>query len=183
MNALFKIRNPITGLVLAGIVVASLSPAVSADPGRRYKGVGGGHGPGPVARRVYVAPRRAVYVRHSDAAPLIAGLIGGFVLGNVIAHASDPYYSYPAPACPPPPSYFYWDPYCQERFGSLESYRSHLYGHPHPGIARMIDRESGDCVRTYRWDEGGWRSWDDGRDGQQDRGWSEDDNRDWNGNR
>ena len=150
-----EMRRWTTRLLLAAIAVTALSPAAHAGHGsRRYKGTY--YCPPPV-RHVHHAPRRVVYIeRHSDAAPLFAGLIGGLVIGSFLAQASAP---------PPPPAVYYWDPYCHERFSSLGIYHSHFYHHQHPRVVRVISAESGDCVNTYRWHDGDWRSvhgdWDD----------------------
>ncbi|HEY2954677.1 MAG TPA: hypothetical protein VGK89_05465 [Candidatus Eisenbacteria bacterium] len=164
MKTLFDTRRWVTGLLLAAFAVAALSPVARADGRwRRYKGYPGTiHG--PVVR--HYAPRRVVYYqRHSDAAPLFAGLIGGLVIGSALAHAGDR-------ACESAPAYTYWDPWCHERFASLAIYRSHLAYHHHPRFVRVISIESGDCVGAYGWRDGGWceapgdgryddRDWDD----------------------
>ena len=172
MKPLIRYRRWTAGLALAAFVLAASSPAAQADHhGRRYKD-GPGYYPGPVVRHFHCgyAPRRVVIVRHSDAAPLFAGLIGGFVLGNAVAHASAPVYA-------PEPSYYYWDPYCHERFASLELYRPRFHYH-HPYVVRVISVESGACVGAYRWCDGGWRPCpyygDDGRDGDRGEDWDGD---------
>ena len=167
MKPLFNLRHWVTTLVLAAFAVAALSPAAHADHRwRRYKGAPA-YCP-PPARHAYYPPRRVVYFeRHSDAAPLFAGLIGGLVIGSALAHASQPAYE---------PAYYYWDPWCHERFASLAIYRSHFYHHHHPRVVRVISVETGDCLDTYRWHDGGWCSgpgdgwdqdevWDRGEDG------------------
>ena len=148
-------RRWVTGAVLAALAVATISPAAEAGH-RRYKGVSG-YCPPPVVRHYRHAPRVHYYQRHSDAAPLFAGLIGGFVLGSALAHAQAP-------------DHYYFDPYCHERFASLALYRSHFHHRHHPRVVRVIEVESGDCIDTYWWRDGGWRSasydgdWDDDGD-------------------
>ncbi len=155
-----KIRTPkrwITGLVLAAMAVATVSPAAQAGHGRwrRYKDVPG-YCPAPVVRHVVYSPRPVYVRRHSDAAPLFAGLIGGLVIGTAIANASRPVAVHT--------SYSYYDPYCGDSFATLGLYRSHLYRHHHPRVVRVIEVDSGACVDTYRWHDGDWRSWDGGDD-------------------
>jgi hypothetical protein len=158
MKPLIKMRSPVTGLVLAAFAVAALSPAAQAAH-RRYKGEPAYYPP-PAARHVQHAPRRVVYVeRHSDAAPLFAGLIGGLVIGSILAQSGPPAHAVA-------PAYYYWDPWCHERFASLAIYRSHVHRHYHPRVVRVISVESGDCVDTYHWHGGDWHSehggdWDD----------------------
>jgi hypothetical protein len=99
-------------------------------------------------------------VRESNVGPVFAGLIGGLILGTAIAHASAP-----------PPDYYYWDSYCDERFVSLDRYRHHLRYHHHPYVVRVIGARSGACEFSYRWHDGAWHRWDD--DGWRDRGWDD----------
>ena len=149
------LKRCIGGFALAAFAVAVLTPAAQADHGRsrRYKGMPG-YGPPPVVtRHAGYAPYRVYSERHSSAAPLVAGLIGGFILGNAVAHAAPPVAVHA--------SYEYYDPYCREDFASLDLYRSHLYRHHHPRIVRVIEIDDGACVDTYRWHDGGWRSYDD----------------------
>ena len=168
MKTLFNLRRRVTSLVLAVFAVTALSPAAHAEHRwRRYKGEPS-YGRPPV-RHVHYAPRRVVYFeRHSDAVPLFAGLIGGLVIGSALAHAS-------APAVEP--AYYYWDPWCHERFASLAIYRSHFYHHHHPRVVRVISVETGDCMDTYCWHDGDWRS-EPGDGWDQDGGWDHSEDRD-----
>jgi hypothetical protein len=157
MKPLHNMRSQVTGLALAAFAIVALSPAAQAGS-RRYKGEPAYYP--PAARHAYHAPQRVVYIeRHSNAAPLLAGLIGGLVIGSVLAQAGPP-----APAVAP--AYYYWDPYCHERFTSLAIYRAHVHHHYHPRFVRVISVGSGDCLDTIHWRDGGWtseRGWD--RDG------------------
>ena len=161
MKPNFEMRRWVSGLVLASFAVAALSPAAEARPGRRYKGVPE-YGPPPAVSHSGYAPRRVVYVeRHSDAAPLFAGLIGGLVIGSILAQSNAPAYpsgpAYsPGPACAPAPAYYYYDPWCHERFTSLGFYQSHFYHHHHPRVVRVVSVETGACVDTYGWHDGNW---------------------------
>ena len=148
MLARYATRRTIAILLVTALAVSALAPAASADRGRRYKGRG------PVVREVFVRhPRSHVVVRGSSAAPVIAGFLGGLILGATMTHAA------------PPPDYYYWDPYCHERFASLEIYGSHIHRHRHPGVVRVIEVRTGECAYDYRYDEGRWyRDDDDGCD-------------------
>jgi len=166
MKTLFHMRRWLTGLVLAGFAVTALSPVAQADHrGRRDRG-NPGYYPPPVVRHAY-APRRVVYYqRHSDAAPLFAGLIGGLVIGSALAHASEHAYA-------PAPDDYYWDPYCHERFASLAIYRSHFRYHHHPRVVRVISIETGSCVGGYHWYDGEWRSESGDHGDDEDGDWNE----------
>jgi hypothetical protein len=131
-------------LLLAVTVMAAVAPAAQADHGRdrRYKIAGPAH----VTR--YQRPGSVYIVRRSGAGPAIAGFLGGLFLGATLAHAA-------------PAGFTYYDPYCDERFDSLEGYRAHLYRHHHPRIVRVITLDTGDCVHTYRYQHGQWDVWDD----------------------
>ena len=150
MRPLFNMRRWLTRVALAAFAMAALSPAAQAGHGsRRYKGAPA-YCPPPPVRHVHYAPQRVVYLeRHSDAAPLFAGLIGGLVIGSALAHASDR---------APEPAYYYWDPWCHERFTSLAIYRSHFHRHHHPRVVRVISVQTGACVDAYHWHDGDWRS-------------------------
>lgn len=150
MRPLFNIHRWAAALMLTAFAATAIAPAAQAGHrSRRYK-PDPGYCPPPVVEHVYHAPRRVVYVeRHSDAAPLFAGLIGGLIIGTAIAHAATPAYE---------PAHYYWDPWCHERFASLTVYHSHFRHHYHPRVVRMISVENGDCVDTWRWRDGNWRS-------------------------
>ena len=147
------------GLLLAALIMSSVAPAAQADHrrGPRYKWKG------PVYATRVVTPYHShgsVYVvRRSSAGPAIAGFLGGLFLGATLAQAA-------------PAGYGYYDPYCQERFVSLEIYRTHLHRHHHPRIVRVIELDTGDCVHSYHYVDGSWRDWDD-RDWD-DRDWDDD---------
>lgn len=154
MNASTRQVRWMAGLLVAAVVLATVAPAAQADHsrGRRYKG---GYGP-PVVTR-YHSPGSVYIVRRSSAGPAIAGFLGGLFLGATLAHAA-------------PDGYVYHDPYCDEDFVSLEIYRTHLHRYHHPRIVRVIERDNGECVRTYRYWDGGWREWDR----EWDRDWDDD---------
>jgi hypothetical protein len=135
-----------TGVLLAAFVMAALAPAADAGHRRRYKGWDPGCNTRVITR--YHSPGSVYIVRRSSAGPAIAGFLGGLFLGATLAHAA-------------PDGYVYHDPYCGESFVTLEVYRSHLRHHHHPRIVRVLERDSGTCVHTYRYADGDWREWDD----------------------
>lgn len=149
-------------LLLVALATASLAPAALAGHSHRHSRFRYG---GPVfcgPRVVYVRHFRPVFIeRHSDVGPAIAGFLGGLVLGSVLSDAQ--------PAPPPPPVYEYYDPYCRERFASLDAYEEHLAYHGHPSVIDVLETRSGQCVDTYVWEDGGWRSGQD-RDGDDGEG-------------
>ncbi|HJQ65583.1 MAG TPA: hypothetical protein VJ816_04360 [Gemmatimonadales bacterium] len=127
-------------VLVVAMMTALVAPAAMADRGRRYKG--GYH------RSNHRSHGSVYVVRRSSAGPAIAGFLGGLFLGAALAHAA-------------PAGYAYYDPYCEERFVSLEIYRTHLHRHHHPRVIRVIEVDGGSYVRSYRYDDGRWRAWDD----------------------
>jgi hypothetical protein len=74
------------------------------------------------------------------------------VLASILAHPAQ------AP-CVSGADYLYYDPYCHERFVSLDAYGSHLGCARHPAIARVIEVGDGRCVGERAWVDGRWRDW------------------------
>ncbi len=148
MRPSIKHTRWMAGLLLAAIVMASAAPAAQADHrrDRRYKWKGPRYNTQVVTR--YHSPTSVYIVRRSSAGPAIAGFLGGVFLGATLAHAA-------------PAGFTYYDPYCDERFISLEVYRTHLHRHHHPRVVRVIELDTGDCVHSYRYTDGGWHDWDD----------------------
>jgi len=135
-------------VLLVALVAVALAPAAEAGHRRvRYKGDGYYHRGSGVVR---VVRRGPVFIeRHSGAGPAIAGFIGGLVLGTVLSNAE------PAP---PPHAYGYYDPWCHERFVSLDAYGEHFCCHRHPRVIQVVELRSGRCVDEYGWRDGEWRS-------------------------
>jgi hypothetical protein len=140
-------------LLLVALAGASLAPAATAERGPgRYRHEGPAFR-GPRGMRVM---HRGPYLveRHSDAgAGAIVGFLGGLVVGSLLSNAPPP--------PPPPPVYDYYDPYCRERFATIEAYDEHLYDHRHPRTLEVIEVHSGRCVDTLDWRDGRWLSRDD----------------------
>jgi hypothetical protein len=147
----------ISGLLLAAFAIGVLAPVAEAGKGsRRYK-----HHSSKYYRSGYdrCSPTRVVEIhRSSSAGPAIAGFIGGLVLGTAISRASEPE-PYYRPAVRER-EYDYYDPYCDDHFASLVSYRRHAY-HRHPTIVRVIEIDTGRCVHVYRYQRGGWADCDE----------------------
>lgn len=147
-----------TGL-LATACFLTAAPAAQAGHGyghRRFKGV---------ARMSQAESNSRFVVReHSGAGPVLAGILGGFILGTAIAGQRQ-VVVHERECAPPPPQYRYYDPYCEEYMDDLDECRLHQRDHRHPRVVRVIEISSGDCVRDLRWSAGGWHDedmdWDD----------------------
>jgi len=151
-------------LVTIALTLSAASPSM-ADHGRgRWKGGGrggygdgggdryrGGSGGGYCAPHVSYAPRyyapryvyRAPARYYGDAYAPRPRYRSGFSFGITIANG-------------PPPGYYYYDPYCHERFASLGLYLSHLHGCGHPRSIEMVSYDDDDPSYTYDWDGDEW---------------------------
>jgi len=177
--------------VLAATMVVPVAEAGhghGGGKGRRWKNRDYDCGP-RVVERVYAPRRRHVveYRRHSSDGRTLAGFLGGVAVGALLSQATQSHRSHAQV------TYRYEDPYCHDRFASLEDCGAHMRGCDHPRVVRKIEVSSGRCVDTYRWQRGGWdnsgddwsdeRGYDDrdscdpGYDdrGYDDRGYDEDD--------
>jgi hypothetical protein len=173
-------------LIVLGVAVAAasvVSPA-AANHGRRYKGAGGypgacpgGHGGVRVVRHaaIYPGPGYAYYSSGPSATPVIAGFIGGLIIGNVLAHAAPPPQAYCTPVAPVEYPDYYYDPYCHARFSSLDAYGGHLNHCSHMAWVRVMDGNSGRCVGERVWQEGRWCDRGEGRGAYSDQGRGDDD--------
>ncbi len=141
MNALSHSSRWITTALLATTVMSLATPAFA---GRRYKNVY----PAVPAQPV------VVYQHSSSAGPVIAGIIGGFILGASVAHSQpvvvhQPVYSHPVAV------YRYYDPYNEIWFDSLDQCAYDGY-RGHSRLIHVIDVSSGRHVRTLRYGDGHW---------------------------
>ncbi len=55
-----------------------------------------------------------------------------------------------------PPGYYYYDPYCDRRFSTLDRYLDHLQDYDHDPIIEVIDKDTGTRARTYEYVKGDW---------------------------
>ncbi len=201
MKLPFWKRRLAATLMLAVVAAAFVAPAANAGVlfghYRRWK-------PAPAygysARPVFEGRRAYFYERPSSgAAPFIAGLIGGAILGSALSNA----HAHEVVAAS------YYDPYCGITFNSLDACRAHFASCHHPEVIRVV--EGGRYTRDLCWREGGWqpyggsidfsyrsdgRRWNDDdrrgdrddRDGRwndrrDDRGWNQGDDRRWKDDR
>ena len=99
------------------------------------------------------ASSQTVVVYRSSPAPVLAGLVGGFIIGSAYARSTPVVHTV---AYAPAPRYRYWDPYCDEWFVSLSSCREHSYQEGHAQIVKVFDYDGGPCLRTMQWSAGAW---------------------------
>ncbi len=137
-----------TGL-LASAVLALASPAFADGGRRRYKGV---QSYNPVQR---------VYVREhsSSAAPVLAGLIGGFILGAAVTSNAHSVVVHERPYYHRTVQYRYYDPYGDDWYDSLDQCE---FRHGGPRVVFVVDVRSGHRLRTLRYHEGRWNRCEDG---------------------
>ena len=170
MNKLHAYHRLIAVTLIAVFTLATFAPLAEASngrgKGRRYKG--------PtyqtrVVERVYVPQRRYYQRRDSGiAAPLIAGLIGGFILGATTTRAAQH------------DRYVYWDAQCEHGFSSFDDARSHWSRHRGPRVLYQVESRSGRCVDAWRESSDGWHRWDGNPSGWGDDRYSNDrDDRTW----
>lgn len=137
-------------VALLALTVITLATPASADRGRRYKG---GDGGSPV-----------IVQRSSSAGPALAGLVGGFILGQAVAGPRTVVVHEHRHRSRPVVVVRYRDPYCDTWYDSLDecSFRHHR----HPRIVQVIDVRSGHELRRLRQHHGDWDevSFDDDED-------------------
>jgi len=138
-----NLSRTIHSALLATMLLSTASVAY-ADHGRRFKSVSNAY---PV--------QRVIVREHSSAAPAVAALIGGFILGTAVSANAHPVFVHEAPAyCAPPVAvYRYWDPYEGVWYASLDECHFHRY---HPALVQVIDVRSGRYVRSLRFRDGAW---------------------------
>ena len=154
-------------LMLIGIValtsLGTMSTSAHAGHGR-----GQGHYKGDDRDwRWAHSERGPVVVRGSSAGPAIAGLVGGFLLGQAYGHGHSDHVV--VHECAPPPRYRYYDPYDDEYYGSLDDCPAGYCGHHRARVVRVIECSSGRSVGAMQWSDGGWRSCDDRDYGREQR--------------
>lgn len=146
----------VAATLLATLAIGTVAPAALA--GNRGRGHGHGHKhkvvryKGHRHRPVVVREVRVVERHdHSDWGPALAGFIGGVAIGAILSDRAEAQPAYHA-------SYVYEDPYCHQRYSSLDAYHAHTRsrGCDHWAVARVIDTRSGACTQTLAWQNGGW---------------------------
>lgn len=56
----------------------------------------------------------------------------------------------------PPAGCYYWDPYCEREWNTLDEYTEHLDGADHGDTIEILDESSGEWVRTLVFVDGYW---------------------------
>jgi len=168
MHLSTRIHRTVAVGLLATTAVLLLAPIAEAGNGRhhrRYKGM---------SRRVQqvgqACDSRVVIShrsRHSNAGPVIAGVIGGLILGTAIGNAQARPVVHERVVVREA-RHRYFDPYCEQYYDDLDECRLASRDHRHPRIVQVIDSRRDECVETLRWEQGGWRQvhdddWYDGR--------------------
>lgn len=138
------------GLV-ATTALTLATPALAGK--RRYKG-----------SRSHTVERVVVRERSSNIGPVLAGVVGGFILGQAVANAQQPRVVYedaydyePAPRYHRVAQYRYYDPYADDWYDSLDQCHFRSGG---PQIVFVIDARSGHRVRQLQYRHGRWNRWD-----------------------
>ena len=150
----------------AALAAATLSLAIAqsaqADPGwRRWKRVDHGRHSRVVQRVVF---RDA---DHDGAGPVLAGLIGGFVLGAAMTHPHA-VVVHERECAPPPPRYRYEDASGDRWWDTLDECRDAAYDRYGPRVIRVVDARTGRCVETLYWKHDHFISDSDPDDGYRD---------------
>jgi hypothetical protein len=135
------------GLV-AAVALTLASPALAGK--RRYK-----------SSRSQTVERVVVRERSSNIGPVLAGVVGGFILGQAVANAQQPRVVHevyePAPRYHRVAQYRYYDPYGDRWYDSLDQCHFRSGG---PQIVFVIDARSGHRVRQLQYRHGRWNRWD-----------------------
>jgi hypothetical protein len=150
-----KMTRWITTGLLAASVLSISSTAFADRGGRRFKGVD------------RHSDRVIIRERSSSVGPVLAGLVGGFIIGQAVSSNAHPVIvherryerRYPRR---PVVVYRYHDPYCDEWYDSLDE--CEFRGHRHPRVIQVIDLRTGRQVRSLHHHDGEWRDFDDDED-------------------
>lgn len=131
----------------ATLAIATVAPA--AEAGRKYKKSKRHHQRAKVTRVIHHAPAPRVVVHRHRHEPSFGAFIGGLVFGAALSHIANE-------AADADHAYVYWDPYCHERFVSLEVYHRHFGRHHHPRVVRVITVDDDRWIDSLRYRDGGW---------------------------
>lgn len=163
MNFSTRMTKTVAVGLLASMAMLTIAPLAEAGNKRhrhsRYKGVSC-----ESSHRVHRSQWRVVHDRHSHAAPVIAGVLGGIILGTAISNArTEPVIVRERVVVREHPQR-YFDPYCETWYDDLDECRYSMRDHRHPMVVQLIDTRRDQCVETYRWHRGDWdrlgRDWD-----------------------
>ena len=156
MNTHSSIKRWIAVGLLASTVLSLASPAFAGSR-RRYKGV-----------QSYSPVQRVVVRERSSAGPVLAGLIGGFILGAAVTSNAQPVVVHERSYRHYEPVYRYYDPYGDYWYESLDECR---FRHGGPRVILVVDVRSGERVRTLRHHDGRWNRCDNDEYGFRDHGY------------
>jgi len=163
-------------IALCAMSVASLAPMAHAGHSRGNGGKWRNIDPYS-GWKVHREPARVIVREreHSSLGPALAGLVGGLVLGAAISHAApvhETVYYRDQPAYDRSgscgrysdgydvgDSQYYYDPYTEQRYESLDVCRARCRGSSHTTIVLLIDARSGRCIDRYAYGDGGWREY------------------------
>lgn len=150
MSSIPYIKRWIAVGLVATTALTLATPALAGK--RRYKG-----------SRSHTVERVVVRERSSNVGPVLAGVVGGFILGQAVANAQtrvvyeDDYDYEPAPRYHRVAHYRYYDPYGDYWYDSLDQCHFRSGG---PQIVFVIDARSGHRVRQLQYRHGRWNRWD-----------------------
>ena len=158
-------------IALSAMSLAALAPMAHAGHGRGHGGKWRNIDPYSGWKVKREASRVVVREReHSSLGPALAGLVGGLVIGAAISHAApvqERVYYRDQPACDhsgysngyDTVDSYYYDPYTEQRFASLDACGPRYRGSDHATIILLIDARSGRCLDRYAYGNGGWREY------------------------
>ncbi len=152
MNSHTHFSRWISTSLLATVALALAVPAFADNGRRRYKG----------AQNHSSAQRVVIQQRSSSAGPVLAGLIGGFILGAAVTSNARPVMVHERPYRRSSDEYRYYDPYGDDWYDSLGDCDFRNGG---PRIVYVIDVRSGQHVRSLRYRDGRWNRYEDERSG------------------
>lgn len=152
MTRSHSIHRTLAVALLAALAVSLASPAFADRDRRRYKG--------DRHDRVIVVRERS-----SVAGPVLAGLIGGYLLANATSVNATVVHE-TRPARRPVTVVRYHDPYCDEWYETLDD--CDFRGHRHPRVVHVVDVRHGRELRRLEWRRGDWHEWHDRYDDEDD---------------
>jgi hypothetical protein len=129
----------------AALLTITIAQSAQADPGwRRWQRVNHGRPAGHAMRFAYRDADRG------GAGPMLAGLIGGFVLGATMARPQE-VVVHERVYAPPPPRYRYEDASGERWWDTLDECREAALDRYGPRVIRIVDARTDRCVETLYW--------------------------------